>query len=184
MFPAISGYLYTVELINFSADEHLQTIDHRRLSFRHNWDRILYMIWVNVSQCLSQRRYCEKRFILGKPMFLDFDKFINSNEVYFYRTLMIPWFSKSWYHYCIGNLIFTNLRTHDYVFCEKSTKIGKHEFKLFHSIPFFVVKSRPFVVKSRPFIVKSRPFVVHQVCNISNTTVLKCRAETLLVLPL
>ena len=67
------------------------------------------------------------------------------------------------YHHFIGNLIFTNLRTHDYVFCEKSTKIGMHESKLFHSFPFFVVTSRP--------------FVVHQVCNISNKTILKCRSE-------
>jgi hypothetical protein len=27
-----------------------------------------------------------------------------------------------------------NLRTNDYVFCEQTTKIGMHEFKLFHSI--------------------------------------------------
>jgi hypothetical protein len=31
VFPAISGYLHTIELINFSAGEHLQLISHRRL---------------------------------------------------------------------------------------------------------------------------------------------------------
>jgi hypothetical protein len=32
---------------------------------------------------------------------------------------MIPWFFISWYHHFIGNLISTNLKTFDYVFCEK-----------------------------------------------------------------
>ena len=70
-----------------------------------------------------------------EPIVMDFVGQPNdeSNEVYFYFQLRNntndTMIFISWYHF-IANLIFTNLRTHDYVFCEQSTQIEMHEFKL------------------------------------------------------
>jgi hypothetical protein len=48
-----------------------------------------------------------------------------SNEVYIYFQL---------HNTTNDTIISMNLRIHDYVVCEKSTKIGMDDFKLFHSI--------------------------------------------------
>ena len=53
--PAISRYLYTAELVNFSANKHQQTNDNRRLSFRHNRDRSLYF---NISKFVPCATNC------------------------------------------------------------------------------------------------------------------------------
>jgi hypothetical protein len=67
--------------------------------------------------------YCEKRFIWGEQ----FQLRNNINDTIIFYIFFF------WYHHFIRNFISSNLRTHDYIFCEQTTKIGMHTFKLFHS---------------------------------------------------